>query len=44
MPMPKMTRQTQFHIGYWLAALIGVLVLQYLYITAQKVGGCPVRC
>jgi cell division protease FtsH len=36
-----MKRQTRFHIGYWLAAFFGLLVLQYFYSTAQKVAPIP---
>ena len=36
-----MKRQTQFHIGYWLAAFFGLLLLQYFYTTAQKVAPIP---
>ena len=36
-----MKKQTQFHIGYWLAAFFGLLVLQYFYTTAQKVAPIP---
>ncbi len=39
--MPKMSKQTRFHIGYWLAALIGVLALQYFFVSAQKVASIP---
>jgi len=24
-----MNKQTQFHVGYWLAAIIGILLLQH---------------
>ena len=40
-PMKNMSKQTRFHVGYWLAALLGVLVLQYFYVTAQKVASIP---
>ena len=36
-----MKRQTQFHIGYWLAAFFGLLLLQYFYTIAQKVAPIP---
>jgi cell division protease FtsH len=36
-----MKKQTKFHIGYWLAAFFGLLVLQYFYTTAQKVETIP---
>ena len=37
MPMKNMNRQTRFHVGYWIAAVLGLLALQYFYTTAQKV-------
>jgi hypothetical protein len=40
-PMNKMSKQTRFHIGYWVAAMIGLLVLQYFYVAAQKVASIP---
>ncbi len=40
-PMDNMSRQTKFHIGYWVAAILGLLVLQYFYISAQKVASIP---
>lgn len=36
-----MNKQTQFHVGYWLAALIGILLLQYFYSINQKVEVVP---
>src|SRR5579864_1957738 len=36
-----MTKQTQFHIGYWLAALAGILVLQYFYSVNQRIEAVP---
>src|SRR5262245_18650416 len=36
-----MNRQTKFHIGYWVAALIGVAVLQYVYATSQRIATIP---
>ena len=36
-----MSRETQFHIGYWIAAIIGLMVLQYFYIAAQNVAAIP---
>src|SRR5579883_1944344 len=41
MAMNKMSKQTRFHIGYWLAAILGLLVLQYFYVSAQKVASIP---
>jgi DNA-binding helix-hairpin-helix protein with protein kinase domain len=41
MPMKNMSRQTRFHIGYWIAAIVGLLALQYFYTTAQKVAAIP---
>ncbi len=40
-PMDNMSRQTKFHIGYWVAAILGLLVLQYFYLSAQKVASIP---
>jgi len=40
-PMNNMSKQTRFHVGYWVAAVIGVLVLQYFYVSAQKVATIP---
>src|SRR5215213_10051552 len=36
-----MNKQTQFHIGYWIAAFLGLLVVQYVYTTAQQVANIP---
>ncbi|MGA3310205.1 MAG: ATP-dependent zinc metalloprotease FtsH [Xanthobacteraceae bacterium] len=36
-----MSRQTKFHIGYWVAAVFGLVVLQYFYLSAQKVASIP---
>ncbi len=41
MPINNMSKQTRFHIGYWIAALLGLLVLQYFYVTSQKVASIP---
>jgi cell division protease FtsH len=41
MPMPNMTKRTRFHIGYWLIAIIGLLLLQYLYSNMQQVASIP---
>ena len=40
-PMNNMSKQTRFHIGYWVAAMIGLLILQYFYVAAQKVVSIP---
>jgi cell division protease FtsH len=40
-PMGNMSRQTRFHIGYWIAAILGLVVLQYFYLSAQKVAPIP---
>jgi cell division protease FtsH len=40
-PMGNMSRRTRFHIGYWVAAILGFLVLQYFYVSAQKVASIP---
>ena len=39
--LSKMSRETQFHIGYWIAAIIGLMILQYFYIAAQNVAAIP---
>jgi cell division protease FtsH len=36
-----MNKQIRFHIGYWVAAMIGLLVVQYVYATAQRVAPIP---
>jgi cell division protease FtsH len=37
----RMDRQTRFHIGYWVAAILGILILQYLYVMAQRIEPIP---
>jgi len=32
-----MKGQTSFHIGYWIAVIVGILVLQYFYAATQKI-------
>jgi cell division protease FtsH len=41
MPMKNISKQTRFHIAYWIAAILGLLALQYFYTTAQKVAAIP---
>jgi cell division protease FtsH len=36
-----MNKQTQFHIGYWLAAIIGILLLQHFYSVSQRIEALP---
>jgi cell division protease FtsH len=36
-----MTKATKFHIGYWIAAFIGVLLVQYVYGTTQQITNIP---
>jgi cell division protease FtsH len=36
-----MDKQTRFHIGYWIAALIGIFVLQYFYALSQQIAPIP---
>jgi cell division protease FtsH len=36
-----MNKQTRFHIGYWVAAMLGVLVLQYFYTVGQRIEPIP---
>jgi cell division protease FtsH len=40
-PLNNMSKQTRFHIGYWVAAMLGLLVLQYFYVSAQKIASIP---
>src|SRR4029078_10259961 len=40
-PMRTISKRPRFHIGYWMAAILGLLALQYLYTTAQKVAAIP---
>src|ERR1051325_5683230 len=37
----RMNRQTQFHIAYWIAAVLGLLALQYFYTSPQRVATIP---
>ena len=41
MPMKNMSKQTRFHIGYWIAAALALLVVQYFYTTSQKIAAIP---
>ena len=36
-----MTKQTRFSVWYWIAAFFGVLILQYLLVTAREVAAIP---
>ncbi len=36
-----MTKQTRFNVWYWVAAFVGILILQYLLITAREVAAIP---
>jgi cell division protease FtsH len=36
-----MNKQARFHIGYWVAAVLGILVLQYIYTMAQRIEPIP---
>jgi cell division protease FtsH len=36
-----MKKQTVFHIGYWVAALVGILLLQLFYTNAQRIEPIP---
>src|SRR5262249_29421811 len=36
-----MNRLTQFHVGYWLAAVIVILLAQYFYSVSQRVEALP---
>src|SRR5260370_2443020 len=37
----RMNRQTQFHVAYWLAAIIGSLLLQHFYSSSQRIEALP---
>jgi cell division protease FtsH len=37
----QMKRQTLFHIGYWVAAILGILLLQHFYSAAQQIESIP---
>jgi len=37
-----MQSQTRFHIGYWLAALVGLMLIQYGYTRAQRIEPSPI--
>ena len=39
--MNKLNKQTVFHIGYWLAAILGILLLQHFYAAAQRIEPIP---
>ena len=41
MPINNISKRTWFHIGYWVAAILGLLVLQYFYISGQKIAAIP---
>jgi cell division protease FtsH len=41
MPMPNMNNRTRFHIGYWLIAVVGLLLLQYFFTNVQRVASIP---
>jgi len=36
-----MKKQTVFHVGYWIAALVGILLLQHFYSAAQRIEAIP---
>jgi cell division protease FtsH len=36
-----MGKQSHFHIAYWVAAVLGILALQYFYTSAQKIQSIP---
>jgi cell division protease FtsH len=36
-----MKKDTRFHVGYWIAAFIGIMILQYFYVTARQVATIP---
>src|SRR5260370_39031812 len=37
----RMNKQTQFHVVYWLAAIIGILLLQHFYSISQRIEALP---
>jgi cell division protease FtsH len=37
----QLNKQTRFHIGYWIAAVIGILVVQYFFATAKPIERIP---
>jgi cell division protease FtsH len=41
MPTPNFRKQSRFHIGYWLASAVALLVLQYVYTNEQAVASIP---
>ncbi|MCK6453413.1 MAG: ATP-dependent zinc metalloprotease FtsH [Alphaproteobacteria bacterium] len=34
-------KQAHFHIGYWIVALLGLMALQYFYVSAQRIAPVP---
>jgi cell division protease FtsH len=36
-----MNKQARFHIGYWIAAILGIMVIQYVYVTTQQIAPIP---
>jgi cell division protease FtsH len=38
---PQFTQNTQFNIWYWLAAILGILVIQYFFGTAGQIATIP---
>jgi cell division protease FtsH len=38
---PQFTQSTQFNIWYWLAAILGILVIQYFFGTAGQIATIP---
>jgi cell division protease FtsH len=34
-------KQSHFHVAYWVAAILGILALQYFYSSAQKIQAIP---
>jgi cell division protease FtsH len=39
--MPTMPKETRFHIGYWIFAFLGLMLVQYVYATTQQVANIP---
>jgi cell division protease FtsH len=39
--MPTMPKETRFHIGYWIIALLSLMLVQYVYTATQQVAPIP---
>ena len=36
-----MPKDARFHLGYWLVAFLGLLIVQYVYSTTQQIAAIP---